>query len=436
MDHDLPPSGRDRPDVPAAGSLVLGIGTGRCGTHTLAELLNRQPDAFVTHEQRPLLPWHPARGGPGIRARLERFRRDRPQRPGLIGDVALFYLLYLEEAIALEPGLRVICLERPREEVVASFCRWLDAVHPVPTNHWAARPSGGWHHDPIWTRAFPQYATSDRAEGIRLYWEEYHERVAELSRRFPGNVRVFPIEALNDAAGVRNVLSFAGVAADRQVVLTGLRGAATDRLPPHPRQVALAGAGRDDPRRCAVLVPGGWSIAPACAAALDTLKRRGYTVRRGQGVPLDLQRSQLATDALVQGFEETMWIDPDTAFDPDDVERLRAHGAPIVCGLDPESPGIGIGRDASGGPVEVRDALGRLLLIRRHVYMTIQRRLELPVCNEELGRPLIPFFQPALRPWDEGWRCLAGEPMFAAAAQRCGYRVLADPTVRLGHLGS
>ncbi len=420
--------------------LVLGIGTGRCGTHTLADLLNRQPDAYVTHEKRPLLSWNPVPGRPGIRERLARFRRNRPQR--LIGDVALFYLPYVEEAIALEPRLRVICLERPREEVVASFCRWLDAVHPLPTNHWAARPSEGWHHDPLWTRAFPQYEISDRAEGIRRYWEEYHRRAAELALRFPANVRVFPIEALNDKAGVRCLLSFAGVPEDRQVLLTGLRSAATDQFQrqPHPRQAALAGAGPNDPRRCVVLVPGAEHIAPACTTALSELKRRGYTVRRSSDTPLDQRWSRMATVALIQGFEETMWIDPDLGFDPDAVERLRSRGVPIVCGIDspaqrsqiepgcptpPEPPGPIRG---ASGLEEVADVLGKFLLIRRQVYMDIQRRLDLPVCDEHLGSPLIPFFQPALFPWDEGWSCQAGGQAFCESARRCGYRLLADTT--------
>jgi hypothetical protein len=33
--------------------IVLGMGTGRCGTGSLAALLNRQPGARVTHEMRP-----------------------------------------------------------------------------------------------------------------------------------------------------------------------------------------------------------------------------------------------------------------------------------------------------------------------------------------------------------------------------------------------
>jgi hypothetical protein len=35
------------------------------------------------------------------------------------------------------------------------------------------------------------------------------------------------------------------------------------------------------------------------------------------------------------GFEETMWIDADVVFDPDDVET-RAHGLPMVAGLYPK----------------------------------------------------------------------------------------------------
>ena len=37
--------------------LVIGLGTGRCGTVSLSRLLNAQPDAQVRHELRPYLPW-------------------------------------------------------------------------------------------------------------------------------------------------------------------------------------------------------------------------------------------------------------------------------------------------------------------------------------------------------------------------------------------
>lgn len=437
-----------RPNAGPEGgqAIVLGMGTGRCGTHTLAELLNRQPDASFTHEQPPLLPWRPVPDWSAIRERLRRLRGTRPQR--LIGDVALFYLPYVEEAIALEPEIRVICLERPREEVVASFCRWADTIHPLPTDHWADEPPAGWHHDPIWSRIFPKYAgLTSREERIGRYWDEYHREAAELARRYPANVRIFPTEALNVEAGVRDILTFAGVPSDRQVVLTDLRSAAVGTTHPHPRHALLAGAPPGDPRRCVILVPYTSHIAPACEAALRELERRGYPVWRVGGyAAIDQGRSQMATDALAQGFEETMWIDSDIGFEPDAVERLRSLVEPIVSGVYAQKgrrtlachvlPGTReLVFGEGGGLVEVLYAAGGFLLVRRRVYMDILRRFDPPLCNEPFGRPLIPFFRPMVRPWGDGAWYLAEDFAFCEAARQCGHRILADTSVRLWHLG-
>lgn len=92
-----------------------------------------------------------------------------------------------------------------------------------------------------------------------------------------------------------------------------------------------------DAKRCVILVPVGGEVVPACDQALRQLERRGYEVRRARGyAAIDQGRNQMATDALADGFDETMWIDADIGFDPDDVERLRGHGLPIVCGIYPK----------------------------------------------------------------------------------------------------
>jgi hypothetical protein len=36
-------------------SIILGIGTGRCGTASLAKILNQQPDAVCSFDEPPLL---------------------------------------------------------------------------------------------------------------------------------------------------------------------------------------------------------------------------------------------------------------------------------------------------------------------------------------------------------------------------------------------
>src|SRR5690606_35389199 len=78
--------------------IILGIGSGRCGTRSLADVLERQPGCRVTHEERPLLAWDADQKGERLRARFARWRQLRSEP--IVGDVASFYLPYLDEALS------------------------------------------------------------------------------------------------------------------------------------------------------------------------------------------------------------------------------------------------------------------------------------------------------------------------------------------------
>ena len=66
---------------------------------------------------------------------------------------------------------------------------------------------------------------------------------------------------------------------------------------------------------CVVLVPIGSHVEPECERSLVRLEARGYSVRRVSGyAAIDQGRSQMATDALADGFEEIMWVDSDVGF--------------------------------------------------------------------------------------------------------------------------
>lgn len=437
--------GPERIESDMKQSIILGIGTGRCGSRSLAEVLNQQPDVRVTHELLPLLPWHAGDARRVIACRFARFRRERSAP--IVGDVASFYLPYLEDAFALELDLRVICLERPCEEVVRSFCNWLDHVHPLPTNHWARSPADGWYHEPIWTRIFPHYETQEREAGIRRYWNEYKTRIAALAQQFPDNVRVFPTaDVLNSEAHQREMLAFVGIPHDQQVLVLGTHVHGSPQ--PVSEQPGRAPGGDPlDPRRCVVLVPFSGQIHPRCEHGLVELERRGYTVWRVPGyAAIDQGRNQLATDALVAGFEETMWIDADIAFSADAVDTLRRHQLPIVCGIYPKKgkrevachvlPGtsqIVFGRH--GGLLELRYCATGFLLVHRRVYERIQMKLQLPVCNEQFGKPTIPFFQPTAHPEEDGYWYLAEDYAFSQRASQCGFKIMADTRIRLWHMG-
>jgi methyltransferase family protein len=202
-----------------------------------------------------------------------------------------------------------------------------------------------------------------------------------------------------------------------------------------------------DNSTCVILVPVGSHVEQECEQGLKQLEARGYAVRRITGyAAIDQGRSQMATDALADGFTELMWIDSDIAFDPDAVERLRAHGLPLVSGIYPKKgvralashllPGTRqIVFGEGGGLIDIAYAATGFLLTRREVYDRMRQRLELPTCNTRFGRPLVPYFLPLIAPDGAGHWYLGEDFAFCERARRSGFPIVADSTIRLRHIG-
>lgn len=203
-----------------------------------------------------------------------------------------------------------------------------------------------------------------------------------------------------------------------------------------------------DPTRLVVLVPVGTHIEPACEDSLKELERRGYAVWRVRGYSaIDAARSQMATDALAQRFDELVWIDSDVVFNPDDVDRLRAHDLSIVCGLYPKKgprefacaflPDTRSVRFGTGGGLtEVLYCGFGFVYTRRAVYDAIREKLKLPTCNQRFGSLLVPYFAPlAVKDGDGAWY-LSEDYAFCERARQGGFRVMADTTIRLWHVGT
>jgi hypothetical protein len=215
-----------------------------------------------------------------------------------------------------------------------------------------------------------------------------------------------------------------------------------------------------DPKRCVVLVPYATHIVPACERGLIELQRCGYEVWRVGGYAnIDIGRSEIVTAALDAGFEETFWIDADVEFSPDAVQRLRSFRLPIACGIYarkgaraiaahtlPLTGQLSMGR-GSNAPVELLYAATGFLHVRREVYAAIREQLALPLCNAQFGRPMVPYFMPMIvnhdgreqsgdkSPHSKGHWYLADDYSFCERARQCGYKIMADPSIRLWHIG-
>lgn len=179
-------------------TLVVGLGTGRCGTQSLAALLDAQPDAEVTHERF------------GHRVRWGAPYRTYPQAlalqcdaaaAALVGDVASYWLPQVE-AMHRKAGARFVCLQRPREEVVQSFMRKVgDGV-----DHWRYLPE----QSTVWSWCFPCFDAESRADAIALYWDAYYDEVQRLKK---GGVPIYMMQTsdLSDRDARAECLSWLGV---------------------------------------------------------------------------------------------------------------------------------------------------------------------------------------------------------------------------------
>ncbi len=85
--------------------------------------------------------------------------------------------------------------------------------------------------------------------------------------------------------------------------------------------------------------------------------------------------------------------------------------------------------------IEIRYCGFGFVHTRRTLYETMQRQLHLPVCNQHFQSPLVPYFGPLVSGEGERAWYLSEDYSFCERARRCGFRVLANTTIRLWHVG-
>jgi hypothetical protein len=203
--------------------------------------------------------------------------------------------------------------------------------------------------------------------------------------------------------------------------------------------------------KCIILMPATTNVEWETEYALMQVAQRGYAFNRMFGCAnVDIARAVLASDALDRGFEEIFWIDSDIAFRIEDFERLREHDLPIVCGLYPKKISEGglaaiLTEDTEklifgevGGLMEIKWAGTGFLYTKRCVYEDIKTKLKLPKCGIGNPGPGYPFFMPFILPPNNGdgiHLYLGDDTSFCERARQCGYKIYADTTIRLHHIG-
>ncbi len=184
--------------------LIIGLGTGRCGTMSLSYLLNQQPNVVATHEFPPHMPWDV-----DLELFDERMRQIQSRCDGDIdtaADVSLYYLPYVERIVeTYGDRVRFIALKRDRSETVSSYSKKTAGM-----NHWVEHDGSRWALSG-WDKCYPKFDVTDRQDAIGLYWDLYYAECDRLALSLPEQFSIWNMEDLNDKAKVKEILSFADV---------------------------------------------------------------------------------------------------------------------------------------------------------------------------------------------------------------------------------
>ncbi len=189
------------------GAVVLGIGSGRCGSTTLSAAFAALPASCATHENPPKIYWDPLE--PQVQFHLERLRLMTDYFP-LVFDAAHWWMRVLDRVVAEIPGTRAVGLMRDNEACAKSFLKFQGRGRRS-FNHWAPPDSGLWLTQ-IWDPAYPKYPVPDgvlpdtvdayatKYSMILRYVTEYNQEMTALAQRDPQRVMLFRTEEMDHPA--------------------------------------------------------------------------------------------------------------------------------------------------------------------------------------------------------------------------------------------
>lgn len=233
--------------------IIIGLGSGRCGTRSLASLLNAQADTVCFHEVNPsCMAWTGTErtvlsmleefravlaGGPrqitvdlATRRRAEQLPRLRSlEAVRAIGDVASYYLPYAP-MLAGMPDVRMPVLRRDKDATVASFIQVMrirrgrirTVIDGVATllrrrpyrrfrNHWVEHDGRRYRRSAKFDKCFPKFQAKTVEDAVGQYWDLYYHTAKELAAKYPAKIRIFAVDDLNTQSGQRAILEFCGL---------------------------------------------------------------------------------------------------------------------------------------------------------------------------------------------------------------------------------
>jgi hypothetical protein len=201
--------------------LIFGLGTGRCGTVSLKELLGLQNGFTSTHEL-VITPWQFSKN------HIDRTITSMQNRTNgsFACDVSFWHLPYVIYILDKYPNSKFICLKRTKKDTVASYIKKTAANFKTglkERNHWTDKSSTYWDSnlwrlDSVYDNCYPKY-NLPKVDAIAHYWDDYYNLAEEYAMAFKDNFVLFNTEeVLNDKEVQSSLLAFLDIPLATRVI--------------------------------------------------------------------------------------------------------------------------------------------------------------------------------------------------------------------------
>ena len=210
--------------------IVLGIGTGRCGTQSLMTFLNLQK--VNTFHESILLPW--AFDPVSLNSLLVKLSKTSTIDYPNVGEVNFSLLNYIEpllKSIKIEnielgseqkyffptnTAVRVVCLRRDKAETIKSWMNnhknfnfWSSADHECFTQ-------GLYLKNDLLGNSFPKYDLGKEA-ALTRFWDDYYLKATQLELIYPDFFKIFDMsEFFSDTSVQKILLDFLGIPVNKR----------------------------------------------------------------------------------------------------------------------------------------------------------------------------------------------------------------------------
>lgn len=184
-----------------SNTMVMGIGTGRCGTLCLSDFMKQQPQMAVCSHEHLKWPWYARPEDITING----LGRYTPYENSVVGEVGSFLLPHVRRISEFFKETKLIVIKRDKAKTVQS---WMGKTHKTH-NYWVPHTLGIWKDDP-WDRMFPKFdmEREPKEKAISAYYDMYYQSCEDLKKDF--EVLEIRTETLDEMVTRRKICLFCG----------------------------------------------------------------------------------------------------------------------------------------------------------------------------------------------------------------------------------